>query len=476
MILIAGVQYFTEMRILSAIKAGIKWSLQWIDQYDWLILLLFLPVFLFLSHEQSWFLLLIPLLWLINFFAGRKVLVVTPLNGILLLFAVQILISLYATYDMAVSFTKIAVLVYSLALFFALVKFTRKKKAIFISTLLFSLAGLGIAILSFFGTNWATSKISTFNPIYEVMPKLGNLLPGLDAGFHPNEVAGALVWILPIWLIISGWLLIRPKTIRSQANIWLHLFLVLIAISATGVVFVVTFLTQSRSAYLGVILSLIAMLFFVFQKKWRWIFLTAILVSSGLVWYFNGIPLLLNWLGNQFPETTLSVNAFSFDTLNGRIKIWSRALIAIQDFSFTGMGMNTFRYLVHRLYPLAPLVEGVTPRDLGHAHNEVLQSALDLGIPGMIAFIALNMTAFWMSITTILTLQKPRHRPLPADEKFRRELFLIISIGLLGGLLGHFIYGITDAISLGAKPGFLFWMVLGLITGIYSRSARRDFT
>ena len=42
-------------------------------------------------------------------------------------------------------------------------------------------------------------------------------------------------------------------------------------------------------------------------------------------------------------------------------------------------------------------------------------------------------------------------------------------LGLGGGLLAHMLYGLTDAVALGAKPGFMFWMLLGLITGLYSQ-------
>jgi hypothetical protein len=31
------------------------------------------------------------------------------------------------------------------------------------------------------------------------------------------------------------------------------------------------------------------------------------------------------------------------------------------------------------------------------------------------------------------------------------------------------LYGLTDAVALGAKPGLLFWMLLGLIAGLYGQ-------
>lgn len=86
----------------------------------------------------------------------------------------------------------------------------------------------------------------------------------------------------------------------------------------------------------------------------------------------------------QLPSTALvgadawGERALSLRTLVGRPELWSSALYGIQDFPFTGMGMNTFRQVVHVLYPLF----SISPEmDIGHAHNEFLQAGLDLGIP-----------------------------------------------------------------------------------------------
>jgi len=42
-------------------------------------------------------------------------------------------------------------------------------------------------------------------------------------------------------------------------------------------------------------------------------------------------------------------------------------------------------------------------------------------------------------------------------------------------LLAHLLYGLTDAVALGAKPGVLFWMLLGLIAGL-RRQAQEHWT
>ena len=43
-----------------------------------------------------------------------------------------------------------------------------------------------------------------------------------------------------------------------------------------------------------------------------------------------------------------------------------------------------------------------------------------------------------------------------------------IACGLGIGLLAHFLFGIQDAIALGAKVGIAFWLLLALAVGLYN--------
>jgi len=137
-------------------------------------------------------------------------------------------------------------------------------------------------------------------------------------------------------------------------------------------------------------------------------------------------------------------------SLAGRVEIWSRAIYAIQDFPFTGCGLGTFRRVVHLLYPLFL----VTPdTDIAHAHNIFLQTALDLGIPGLIAYLALLFVALaicWRS----------------AQDFSAGRMVRVIALGLAGGLVAIHTYGLTDALALGSKPAVAFWFALGLVAGM----------
>jgi len=111
------------------------------------------------------------------------------------------------------------------------------------------------------------------------------------------------------------------------------------------------------------------------------------------------------------------------------------------------------------LYPLFTMGPDV---DVGHAHNEFLQAALDLGLPGLMAFIALHLGAAAMLWSLWRTVD-----PAAAPEMAARRY---AALGLGCGLLAHLVYGLTDAVALGAKPGLVFWLLLGLIAGLFAQT------
>ena len=77
--------------------------------------------------------------------------------------------------------------------------------------ILFCLVGVGIAGLSLIGTRWFTFKFPALNPIIGQLPMRFSGLSGAEGGFQPNEVAGALLWVIPV-LAASAWAVLRRES------------------------------------------------------------------------------------------------------------------------------------------------------------------------------------------------------------------------------------------------------------------------
>jgi len=211
-------------------------------------------------------------------------------------------------------------------------------------------------------------------------------------------------------------------------------------------------LTQSRGAWLGALFGCAAMAWLRWPKV-RW---PAVALGGAValaVWAVGPHALLVA----LFPAPGSQGQLLSTVTLEGRVELWKRAVVAIGDFAFTGCGFGAFRRVVWALYPPFLVSPG---HDYAHAHNVFLQVALDVGLPGLIAYLALIGVALWVALRAA--------RQADASQRW-------LGLGAAGSLVSFHVFGLTDTIALGARPGIAFWLLLALIVvaGQVSRTGGR---
>jgi putative inorganic carbon (HCO3(-)) transporter len=430
--------------------------LQALKRWDWLLMPAIAPLVLFADVKQSWVLVAILLVWFIQSITWREILPLTPLNPAVLLLACMIGVSVFVTPDLASSFGKITGLLFGILVYYTVARHTRTQIGWKTSLILFSLAGAGIALAGVFGMKFFAAKIVGLNAIIAKIPMFNFSLPGAEGGIQPNELAGALLWIIPVILLAGLAILSNPEWFTSQVKNKIHNFGKFIGwVIFMVVVFVITTaalaLTQSRGSYLAIILACLAILVLIPRWPLRWLvigLLGADLIGSLFLIQHYGWQTVLDQVIGGLP---MDSSAISMASISQRVEIWNHAVWAIQDMPLTGFGMNIFRSAIQVFYPTFQSTSGYM---LAHAHNELLQAALDLGIPGSIGFLAIYVGAVGMLARTMQIGGTMR----------------LLALGLLGGLLAHFIFGITDAVALGAKPGFLFWWLLGMVYGLYEQS------
>lgn len=431
-----------------------KATLRRVVFFDVVLTALALPVVLDPSARLTPLLLAVPAAWALrrrveSLFVDR-----TPLNLPVALLALMALVSLYATYSIRQSLPKIAGLVFGIGVFFTVAHYASSAKAWHRAAGLFLLMGAAVAALGLLGSNWLR-KVPALVAVTERLPSVKFALHGAQSGFHPNEVAGVLLWIAPASLVAALLALLPRGVIAPRAGRPLAITLTAAAVGVAALIWGTLVLTQSRSGWIGAVAALVFMGAVVVNRwlpirpPWRAL-IWGLLGLAALAAMVAFAPRLLEAAGSDPSLEATSGSALSVDTLEGRVETWSRAIYGLQDFPFTGMGMNTFRQVVHVLYPLFTVSPEV---DIAHAHNHLLQAGLDLGLPGLIAYLSL-----WLGAAVMLRQVWHRHDDLEAR---------IWALGLGGGLMGHFVYGLTDAVALGAKPGVLWWMLLGLIASLY---------
>jgi putative inorganic carbon (HCO3(-)) transporter len=135
-------------------------------------------------------------------------------------------------------------------------------------------------------------------------------------------------------------------------------------------------------------------------------------------------------------------------TFEGRRELWGIAIAMLQDFPLTGIGLGQFNLVAQALY--VPFV--VAPGEfLPHAHNLYLEYALELGIPGAVAFACLIVVCLAQST-----------RAVRSTDAMLRWTGLGVSLSLLA----YLVYGLTDAIAPGARGGVVLWVLLGYAAAV----------
>jgi putative inorganic carbon (HCO3(-)) transporter len=429
---------------------------EWIAAYE--LWFLAVPIaLLILPHRLApWGLIVISLLWPIRWLARRHVTVRTPVDVYVLGLLVMIPVALYASVDLARSRIILYQILAGVALFYGLVNALRSERDVWRMAFLLVLGGGGVALIAPLGTTWHMAKLFNLPGIYQRFPRL---LPDL---IHPNVLAGALVLIIPIgislllgprWSNLSrGGSCTRPGRPQGIApttgfeytrqNLSLRLALGLVL----ALMLVITALTQSRGAYLALAVGTLLLAVAVN----RWFLILGLVAGLGLAAAIQRVGM------DTLADLLLTTSALQGRA--GRQEVWSRAMFMIQDFPYTGIGLGTFGKVVPVMYPL--FLAG-PDADVPHAHNLFLQVAVDLGLPGLVAFTALfggALIAAWKAYRAYGARREAGPRSL--------------ALGLLVSLLIMGIHGLTDAVTWGTKPAVIPWCIMGLTMALYRVSEK----
>lgn len=287
---------------------------------------------------------------------------------------------------------------------------------------------LGLSLYGMIGVEWTVGKMPIIPPtVYQLIPHwAGDVI-------HRNVLAGALIILLPCTIspLLFGW---RSLNRTGRVSFLLA--------SLVGLGILV--LTQSRGAIIAAGLAFCLLL--ALRWRWGWILLPFAAFAGGFA--------IILWGASQVSSTVETV--ISLEGLPGRLWLWERAIYLIQAFPYTGVGLGRYGDTAQLLYPF-PLYWGVIP----HAHNLFLQIAVDLGIPGLVA---------WLTI--FLALSKATWAAYRASKSSQAVWVKTASAALLACLAALLIHGITDSVTWGmVRPAPLAWGLMGIAAATARLSA-----
>jgi putative inorganic carbon (HCO3(-)) transporter len=361
----------------------------------------------------------------------------TGLDIPIILLLLMLPVSLWASFDIRWSAPKLAGLLAGMAIYYLTVAYVAGHRRLRLALGAFLLLGVIVAAVGLVGTGWLRKNELLWR-VTQRLPHWIDGLPGAARGFHPNEVAGILLWFLPPQIALLFWFLRRRPFWSWQ---------VVACCCAVLLEGCTLALTQSRGAMLGLVAGVMAMGALVNRRARN---LAALAVVSGLAaWVAGGPAATTTALVEGLPQRFFGAPNWDF-----RLSVWRAALWGIVDFPFTGIGLGAFRRAAGLLYPLEHVHR---IEDLGHAHNGFLQAALDLGVVGLVAY-----AAIWLQSARMLWLTNRQTEGCPKA----------LAVGFWGGVVSSLVYNLTDTIALGAIGGLPWWFLLGLITGLYRFSVQ----
>lgn len=396
---------------VSYLRAAIQYRLDYFTQHCILAVAFFLP----LSYQAaSGFLVLGTLLWAGRMaVAGRMDLRRTPLDPVIALLVVLAAASILSSPDRWLSFYNYYHLMgrYVVLYYLAVNNLhTAGQLKLLARTVLVS-AGL-VAAYGFYQYVHGVD-ISAFEWVDgEQFPELKMRV--FSTLQNPNLLAGFLV----IVMALAAGLGLNARSFRGRAVCGA----LVLALGACLV------LTYSRGAWLSV-LAVIGVYGVLYSRKTFWLLL---LIPLAV---FAGHDVLMDRLLSILNPTDSSSAL--------RIALWESTVAMIADKPLTGIGWGAY-WLVYPQYDFYVL----DPRtQIFHAHNMYLHIAAEIGVPGLLAFLALlagHARLAWKAAS--------------ADNSWVSGLML----GVLAAFVSIAVSGFTDYIMFNIQLSMLFWLLCAM--------------
>ncbi len=280
-----------------------------------------------------------------------------------------------------------------------------------------AIVGMGLFVAAAYGCYQGYVGVEVNVILQDVT--LNKDMPGRVFAFfdNPNNFAEILVILTPLMLA----LLINARTYGGR----------LMALAVLGLSVIAIGHTYSRSSWIGLVGAVI--LFFAFQN---WRFVPVLLVVGVLA-----IPLLPESIYNR----VLTIGNMEDTSTRYRLYIFESTAELLKDYGLRGVGLgNDVMKGIFGNY--IPMIDGNYPI---HTHNNYLQMWAEVGIFGLLAYLAAIFGQLKAGLKAFIT----------ATDK-RVKIMLSAAISAMCGIL---VISLAEYTWFYPRNMFLFWFLFGTI-------------
>lgn len=363
---------------------------------------------------------LAALFWGIRWLATGRPSRATPLDWPVQILVALLPITLLVTPQTDVTGPQVARLLSGIALYYTLVNWATSRARLRVLLVGLLLAGLGLAVATPFTTAVVFDKLPGFlAAIYSPAILL------VSDTINANVMAGQLVLLLGLALALLGF---------GGRHVGWAVGLLAAALALLGLAMLV--FIQSRGGFVA-LMALLAVLLLL-RRPGGWLVLGSLLLTGGLA--------MLTPVGARLVNLVSSEQFVQSSSERGEILV--RSLLLIRDSPLTGVGMGAFEAVAAARYPFVSVAPGTAP----HAHNLLLQITLDLGIGGLLA---------WLACFALVVIAAFR---IYQAGRTRADGWLTgLGAGLLASQAALFAHGLLDSVTWGlVRPAVLVWALWAL--------------
>lgn len=205
----------------------------------------------------------------------------------------------------------------------------------------------------------------------------------------------------------------------------------------------------------GLVLALVVLVFGLClgltYSRGAWISLLAVIIICGLLynrrllWLLLVVPVFAFFAHDMLMERFMSILNPTDTSSTLRMALWESTVAMIMDKPFFGIGWGAY----WMVYPNYDFFINNTSTKIVHAHNMYLNIAAEIGLPGLMAFLAI----MYGHAKTALTIFAG------SGDKWVSGLML----GMVAAIAGLAVNGLTDYIMFNIQMSMLFWLLNAII-------------